>query len=291
MRSPPWVVPRPIPPGGEQWWAKNSPWLFETFPILGRAFRFFGFLTVEKTFFDIFLQTNRSKAQRKIFEGKLIEHLRKTVPEKYWNILTPDYSVACKRLVYDAFWFKSLHDPKVELTTRPLKAIEPRGVVVGSKGAYPPHESTESEETAGDYLAADAIIVANGFDVQTWLAPTKIVGREGAVLQEVWDERGGPQAYMGNAMDGFPNFFIIFGPNTATGHNSVILASENMVEYTLKFLKPILQGDVQTFEVKKEKEVAWANDMQTKLKDTVFMSGCSNWYQTDGWNATAYPFG
>lgn len=97
---------------------------------------------------------------------------------------------------------------------------------------------------------------------------------------------------MGNAMDGFPNFFIILGPNTATGHSSVILASENMVEYSLKVMKKILRGDVKNFDVKKEKEIEWTKDIQEKLKDTVWMSGgCHSWYKTDdGWNATVYPY-
>ncbi len=77
----------------------------------------------------------------------------------------------------------------------------------------------------------------------------------------------------------------------ATGHSSVILASENMVEYTLKFIKKILSKDVKTFEVKKEKEIAWTSEMQEKLKNTVWHSGgCHSWYKTtNGWNSTAYP--
>lgn len=97
--------------------------------------------------------------------------------------------------------------------------------------------------------------------------------------------------YMGAALDGFPNFFTIFGPNTATGHSSVILASENMVEMTLKFVKPILNGDVGTVEIKKEAELEWARDTQSALKKRIWsIGGCKSWYQTeDGWNSTVYP--
>jgi len=96
---------------------------------------------------------------------------------------------------------------------------------------------------------------------------------------------------MGTALDGFPNFFAIFGPNTATGHSSVILASENMVELTLKFIGPILKGDVVTAEIKKEAELEWARDTQTALKKRVWNTGgCNSWYKTeDGWNSTVYP--
>lgn len=76
--------------------------------------------------------------------------------------------------------------------------------------------------------------------------------------------------YMGMAMDGFPNFFTIFGPNTVTGHSSVILASENMVNMALKFIKPILNGDATTTELKKEAELEWARDTQSALKKRVW---------------------
>ena len=95
---------------------------------------------------------------------------------------------------------------------------------------------------------------------------------------------------MGNAMDGSPNFFIIYGPNTVMGHTSVILTSENMVEYTLRFIKKIMRKDVKTFEVKKEKEIAWTKEVQEKLKGMVWNTGgCRSWYQmANGWNTMAY---
>ena len=140
-------------------------------------------------------------------------------------------------------------------------------------------------------LPADVIILANGFDLSTWLHPLKVRGREGRLLQDVWDERGGTQAYLGTAMDGFPNLFIIFGPNTATGHSSVILAIENMIEYSLQFMQPILSEDVETVEVKTSAEIEWTKAIQHELKNTIWTSGgCTSWYFTEtGWNATAYP--
>jgi len=122
---------------------------------------------------------------------------------------------------------------------------------------YPdPHVASSKASIDEVQLRADAIILADFFELSKWLSPIKILGKGGAVMQEVWDPRGGAQAYMGNAMEGFPNLFIVFGPNTATGHSSVILASENMVEYSLKFIKKIVKGDVKKFEAKKEKEIA-----------------------------------
>ena len=295
MRSPPWVAPRAGPLLGcvkQESWEKWTPRLFPNIPGLGRAYRTFLFCLAELDFFLTFTDKDFAVKARKKMEARLVHHMKRIVPEQYHEILEPDYSVGCKRRVFDAFWLDSLNDPKIDLTTQPISSLQPKGVTLGPGRTYPnPEDKTSKAPTDEKQLPADVIILANGFELTTWLCPLKVVGRGGAVLQEVWDERGGPQAYMGNAMDGFPNFFMIFGPNTATGHSSVILASENMVEYTLKFIRKILKNEVKTFEVKKEKEIAWTKDMQDKLKGTVWHSGgCHSWYKTaNGWNAVAYP--
>lgn len=293
MRSPPWVVPRPEPMFGlmsDEQWHKWTPRLFPW--GLGRMYRTLLFSGAEAEFFLIFTDRESAAKYRKKLEAQLLDHMKKIVPEKYHEILTPNYSVGCKRRIFDAHWLKSLNEPNIDLTTKPLTSLQPKGVTLGPGRLYPdPQDASSKAPTDEVHLPADAIILANGFELSTWLSPLKIIGKQGAVMQEVWDQRGGAQAYMGNAMDGFPNLFMIFGPNTATGHSSVILASENMVEYTVKFIKKILLGDVKTFEVKKESEIAWTEKMQSALKTTVLHTGgCRNWYKTaSGWNSTAYP--
>lgn len=110
-------------------------------------------------------------------------------------------------------------------------------------------------------------------------------------MDELWEERGGAQAYLGIAMDHFPNFFVIFGPNNATGHTSVIFATENAVNYSMNFIKPILDGDVSTCEITENAERAWTDKVQDGLQGTVFRRGaCTSWYQTEGgWNSSTYP--
>lgn len=140
-------------------------------------------------------------------------------------------------------------------------------------------------------IPADVVVLANGFETTRWLHPLKVTGKGGKDLVGQMEDRGGPQAYQGTAMDNFPNFFILFGPNTATGHSSVILASENMVEFTLQFVEPILKGDVSSFEVKREAEQAYTADIQKACKSTVFNSGgCHSWYTHGDWNGTIYPY-
>lgn len=292
MRSPPWVVPRPIPPFGLDLWEKWSPMLLSKIPGLSRTVRTFLFAVGEIDFFTLFHNTPFNQKSRAKLEADLLRYMRKNVPEKYHEILTPDYSVGCKRRIFDATWFPGLNDPSVDLTTQPLTSVQAKTVILGPGRTYPNSQNSSSNASTDERtLPADTIILANGYDVTTWLHPLRVRGKGGKSMHDVWAERGGPQAYMGAAMDGFPNFFIIFGPNTATGHSSVILASENMVNYSLQFMKPLLRGEVSTFEVKKEAEVAWTREIQDKLKDMVFMTGgCKSWYyMADGWNSTVYP--
>lgn len=215
--------------------------------------------------------------------------MKRTAPEKYHELLTPDYPLGCKRRVLDGGWLASMQDPGFELTAQPLAALKEHAVVLGPRKQLPDPEKPSSAPTATREIKADVIVLANGFEVGEWLHPMHVVGVDGKALHEVWRERGGAQAYLGTAMDGFPNMFFIFGPNTVTGHTSVILGSECSVEHALKFVKPLLDGTASRVEVKREAELAYTADIQEKLKNTVFQS-CNNWYQTaNGWNSVTYP--
>ncbi|KAL9007186.1 MAG: hypothetical protein Q9188_000120 [Gyalolechia gomerana] len=290
MRSPPWVVPKPEEPFGPENYKKYSPTIFSTVPGLAPLFRFLCFAQCESDWYRLFDDNSWNHISRKKLESQMIARMKRMVPEKYHEMLSPDYSIGCKRRILDKAWFQSLNDPKIQLTTKPITKVSPHSITIGPGRQYPdPSDKESNVPTAEETVPADVIILGNGFEVTTWLHPLRIRGKGGEYMQDVWDARGGPQAYLGLAMDGFPNLFIIFGPNTATGHSSVVLASENMVEYTIKVVKKILHGDVTTAEVKKESEVAWTKTVQERLKRTVFNSGCRNWYQTDGWNATGYP--
>jgi cation diffusion facilitator CzcD-associated flavoprotein CzcO len=289
MRSPPWVVPSFPAPGGDEWWEKNSPKLMNNIPGLLQALRFSIFAGGEAAWFNFFPDTEKAAKNRKKHEHELLERMKGIVPEKYHEILTPNYGVGCKRRIFDKRWLSSLNDPKIELTTKPLASVKEHSVILGSGVIYPPDSKVESPERE---VPADIIVLANGFDTTRWLHPLRVTGKDGKDLVGVMEERGGAQAYQGTAMDGFPNFFMIFGPNTATGHSSVVMASENMINYSLKFIKPILKGEVATVDVKHEAEVEYTAQLQKDLKKTVWLSGgCTSWYVTkDGWNSTVYPY-
>ncbi|KAL9053449.1 MAG: hypothetical protein Q9162_004752 [Coniocarpon cinnabarinum] len=283
MRTPPWVVPKIRDPTYEKW----SPILQTKVPGLAWTLRKYMFLQGEYDF-RLFGMSEYCAKERVHYEKKLLKYLRKHVPKQYQEMLIPNYSVGCKRRIFDATWFPSLNSSRIELTTKPLTEVRPRSIVVGPGQSHPAFNADEAPEQRE--IAADIIIQANGFETTRWLHPLRVTGQRGKDLVEEMEARGGPQAYQGTAMDGFPNFFMIFGPNTATGHSSVILASENMVEYSLSFIKLILNGDVRTVDVKCEAEMAYTADVQRALKRSVFNSGgCQSWYFNGDWNSTVFP--
>ncbi|KAF1989451.1 FAD/NAD(P)-binding domain-containing protein [Aulographum hederae CBS 113979] len=287
MRSPPWVMPALAPPGGAENWKKYAPKLFSNVPGLLRLIRYLVFTGAEAEF-QLFGDKPHNEARRQRYEKALLKYMRKIVPEKYHASLTPDYGVGCKRRIIDSKWFQSLNDPKIELTTRTLTEVKNRSVVLGADRSDSKAGGANPEPKE---IPADVLILANGFDTTRWLHPLKVTGRAGADLVETMESRGGPQAYQGTAMDGFPNFFIIFGPNTATGHSSVILATENMIMYALNFIGPVLRREVETVEVRREAEERYTREIQGALGRMVWASGgCRSWYSNDGWNGTTYPY-
>jgi cation diffusion facilitator CzcD-associated flavoprotein CzcO len=291
MRSPPWMVPF-VTDEGRAKWQKWVPRLSTYVPGFQPAFRKLLFTLIESEWYMLFAPTEKARDARKKKAEELMRYMKRTAPEKYHDILTPNYEVFCKRRVVDDGWYKSLNDDRIELTTQPLTRVNDKTITVGPGRHYPPVSNTTSHHpTEEREIDADVIIMANGYETNTWLHPLEVVGKEGASLEKVWAKRGGAQAYMGIAMDGFPNFFMVFGPNTATGHTSVILASENAVNYTLKFVRGLIQGDVKTWEVKESAERAWTERTQRELKNSLFNSGgCRNWYVNEkGWNSSTYP--
>jgi cation diffusion facilitator CzcD-associated flavoprotein CzcO len=292
MRSPPWSVSF----GDDdfkRFFTEWIPYLSQRIPGFQNAFRKFMFTISEIEFVQLFTPNEAARVRRKAKAEELLKYLRKKVPAEYHEIMTPNYEVFCKRRVVDEGWYDCLQKPNVEITTLPLTSIHPKSVTLGPGRLYPPMSRTDSKAPTDERtVPADVIILANGYETTQWLHPLEVTGRSGRSLYKTWEERGGPQGYLGTAMDGFPNFFMVFGPNTATGHSSVILASENMVNYALNFIGPILKGEIRTAEVKESAERAWTEQLQKELQRSVFMSGgCKNWYtdEKSNWNATVYP--
>ncbi|KAE8311674.1 hypothetical protein BDV41DRAFT_589427 [Aspergillus transmontanensis] len=169
---------------------------------------------------------------------------------QYHEILKPRYEPECKRRVNTASYMACLHSPRMLLTDNSV-------VKVGLDYI---------ETKSGDRDVADAIIYATGFQTQEWLSPMQIKGIDGKNLHQVWDAASGAEAYKGTVVSGFPNFFILYGPNAATGQHSVIFHSECQNNYSCRLFRPVLKGKADSIMV------------HDKLKHLVFNSGCQSWW-------------
>ncbi|KAF5590999.1 ACB 4-hydroxyacetophenone monooxygenase [Fusarium subglutinans] len=204
--------------------------------------------------------------------------MRDTAPAKYHDLLIPDFEIGCKRRIYDSGYLKSLHSKNLTLTNeRALKIVE-NGV-----------------ETDRGFIEADVIVLANGFSTNTFLEGVEVVGRDETLTQH-WESFGGAEAYNCSAMSGFPNFFMLLGPNATTGHTSAIMAIENSVNFALRILKPVLGSPNGVIELDRDAEVRYVNRIQDDLSKTVWNSGCQSWYiqphseNSRVWNAMVYPY-
>jgi cation diffusion facilitator CzcD-associated flavoprotein CzcO len=133
----------------------------------------------------------------------------------------------------------------------------------------------------------DALICGTGFRVSDYLAPIRIIGRGGAELNDAW--RTSPRNYLGITVNGFPNLFLLMGPNTGLGHNSMIFMIEAQARYAVAAIAAMRDRKLRAIDVKPEVEAAFRAELAGKLEDTVWTSGCASWYQTPDGEVLLWP--
>ncbi|MQY07634.1 flavin-containing monooxygenase [Actinomadura macrotermitis] len=175
--------------------------------------------------------------------------------------LVPDYPMGCKRILISNDYYPALTRPDVDVVTAPIERITADGIVT-TDGTHP----------------ADVIIYATGFESTGFLAPMRITGRDGRELSEAW--RGGAEAHLGITVSGFPNLFLLYGPYTNLGHNSIIYMLESQFRYVLGCLEALRAHRLEWIEVRPDVQDAFGREMQERLRGTVWEAGCESWYMT-----------
>jgi cation diffusion facilitator CzcD-associated flavoprotein CzcO len=202
------------------------------------------------------------------------KHLRTQVPDPTLRAkLTPNYRIGCKRTLISNEWYPALQQPNVELVTDSISAVTPRGIVTA--------DGVERE--------LDAIVLGTGFHVTDMPIAGWIHGREGHTMDELW--QGSPQAYLGSTIAGFPNMFMLVGPNTGLGHNSIVFMIESQLNYAMDCLAYLDREDISTFEVRETVQERFNDKLQQQLDGSVWTSGgCASWYiDANGRNTTVWP--
>jgi cation diffusion facilitator CzcD-associated flavoprotein CzcO len=187
--------------------------------------------------------------------------------------LTPRYRLGCKRILLSNAWYPTLTAPNTELVTAPIAEVRERSIVTADDVERP----------------VDSIILATGFRPTNPPIAHRLRGADGRLLADVWN--GSPQAYVGTAISGFPNLFLLYGPNTNLGHSSIVYMLESQLHYVLQAITLLRRADVKAVDVRPAVQRAYNEDIARRLSATVWdTGGCGSWYlDANGHNSTMWP--
>ncbi len=264
QRTPGWVLPhrlRRVPR-----WKRR---LYQMVPGVQRLVRAATYWQRELVVVSAFTKYDGLRA---LLERRVRRHLARQVPDPELRArLTPDYEIGCKRVLPSNDFYPALCRDNVELVTARIARIEPEGILTDD----------------GELRRFDAIVFATGFRVSDNPMGARILGRDSHVLAEAL--AGDLPCYLGTTFPHFPNFFLLSGPNTGTGHTSQLFMIECQLNYVLDALEQ-LDEPTTVAEVLPSVAGAHAEDVQRRLRTTVWTSGCASWYQNDrGRNVAMWP--
>ncbi len=265
QRTPPWIMPHPGRPvsGGERR-------MFRRVPAIQRAVRGAVFWGRE-----LYVLPFKHHRLSRFPERVARRHLAKQVSDpELRRKLTPDYEIGCKRILLSNEYYPALQQPNVELVAEAVVEVRPRGVVTA--------DGREHE--------VDTIVWGTGFRVSEMPLGDLVRGRDGRLLADVWREHG-LQALRGTAIPGFPNLFMLIGPNTGLGHNSIVFMIESQLAYVMDALRTMDARGATVVDARPNAQDAFNDALQAAMSGTVWTEGgCASWYLDEhGRNRTLWP--
>ena len=174
--------------------------------------------------------------------------------------LTPKDQPMCKRQVMAGHFYRSVQQPGVEVITDPIDHIEPRGIVTAD----------------GTLHELDLLVYATGFDARAYVRPLEVIGEGGLALDEAWAD--GPMAYRSVAVPGFPNLFMLMGPHSPIGNQSLIPIAEDQANYAMWWIKQLRDGVVRAAAPTEAATKEYNESMKAAMPQTIWVTGCSSWY-------------
>jgi cation diffusion facilitator CzcD-associated flavoprotein CzcO len=264
QRNASWILPKP---GGPYSALRQR--IYRRVPFLARLHRLGLYLQHEVRHNML----RRGSSGNRLARWLARRHLEQSVPPgPLRDALLPSYTIGCKRILISNDFYPALRRPNVALAGTGIRAVRRDGI--------------ETED--GAFHPLDVLIYGTGFHSTELLVPLRLVGRGGRELGEAW--RDGAEAYLGMSVPGFPSLFLLYGPNTNLGHNSIIYMLESQVRYVLSAVRLLAAGRVRSLALRAERMAAHREEMRTRLAELVWDDGCSNWYKTAaGRNTNNWP--
>lgn len=257
QRSPHWVLARPDRKfSGWQRRLLKLPMIYELTRAAiywGLEFRILGFKYSKKV-----LDLLGTRPAKKLLKRQIKDKILRAQ-------LTPDYTIGCKRILVSNTLFPALCKDNVTFHDKydGIKHFNQRGL----------------ETTTGKKLELDLVIYATGYDATDGLISYPVYGENGQMLSNFWKEY--PRAYLGTAVPGFPNFFIVTGPNTGIGHTSAIFIIESQMKYIMRCIKQVIRLQAKKIQVTTEAENQYTEMVHNEMKHTVWQTGgCNSWYKS-----------
>lgn len=265
QRTPSWVLPRV-----ERTFSPVERWVLRNVPGAQKLIRSGVNMAVEHLVWQVLAQ-GRSAQKRAAALGKW--NIRNGIEDpKLRKAVTPDLAPGCKRLMFSNTWYPTLTRQDVTLDTGGIAAITPSGVQL----------------TDGSQVELDVLIYGTGFDPHHFWFPMQITGQDGVALEDHWSTAA--QAYMGTTTPKFPNLFFLLGPNTGTGHNSVLMMAEAQARYVVGALEYLWTGAADWLVPTEQAAAQFTQEMADRHDELVWASGCGSWYLNEaGVNDTIYP--
>lgn len=255
QRSANYVIKR-----GDRAYTAFEKWLFRTLPVTQKFMRALIYLRGEALFYPVL--RNNANRMLKLWEKWCRDYREEEIKDPGLRArLTPDYRLGCKRILISDDYFRAFREPGVELVTAPITGMSASGV----------------ETDDGVERPVDVVIYATGFRTSAMHSAVEYRGIHGQTLQQAWVD--GAHAYRGVCTHGFPNFFMLYGPNTNLGSNSIIFMVERQVDYVVDCIDKLLTHRLRALDINDRVERIYNERMQGELARTVWVASCESWYK------------
>ena len=253
QRSPCWIHPFQ-----NRRYSSLTKWCFRNLPFVARLYRLWLFLLCESRIVGF----RKEGLVNHIYRWWLTRHMRSAIAPELHERLIPEYDPGCKRILLANDYLQTVQKPNVTLMTDSIQKLHVHEI-----------------ETANDRYRVDVVIYGTGFQTTTLLQPMKITGRGGVELTEAWKDR--PKTLFGLATPSFPNMFMLYGPNTNLGHNSIIYMVEAQVDYVMKCLAEADRRHSHEIEVAEDAVAEFDLQIHGDLQQSIWAGDCSSWYKTN----------
>ncbi len=266
QRTPAWVRPRADRP-----YRGLEKALFRRLPTAMRLHRWMIYSMLEARFPLVF---GHDTGVGRVVEWLAKREIRATIDDpQLAERLIPNYRLGCKRILISSDWYPALARDDVDVCSTAIERVLPHGVRL----------------TDGTDVQLDALVYCTGFTVERPIGSMEVIGREGRSLQHDWGDR--PRAYLGITVSGFPNAFVLLGPNTGLGHNSVILMIEAQVNYVLQAIEHVVDRPALAWiDVDEAAVDGFVDELDRDHDGKIWSSGCDSWYLgANGINSTLWP--